>query len=278
MLKRCCRSHPDCDGIVLGGHGFFSWGETSESCYVNTIELIDQFGQFVQEHVDEEGDQLFGGALYSSIRSMRPSRSTCCHFYVVVFRIRGVIGNYSALPEVLRFVNSVEADKLAGLGTSCPDHFIRTKVRPLFVYWDRRRMLPNYALRSIGPGAVSTGLFRLYRGHALSDSPAMRNANPTVVLIPGLGMFSFAKSRAEARITSELYMNAIHVMEGASALADTKANKKEPVEYPQAGPAAPSSAFESYSNYVAMPSVRPSGSNTGLLKRRNFAGNLRKNL
>ena len=255
MLKRAVETNPNCDGIVLGGHGLFSWGETSESCYLNTIELIDQLGQFVQEHVDAAGNQLFGGPLYTS----HPQHETIALDLLPFLRGRlsnpqRVIGNYSALPEVLRFVNSKEADTLAGLGTSCPDHFIRTKVRPLFVPWDPSQDASQ--LRAAFDAALEKyrqDYAEYYRAHALPDSPAMRPANPAIVLIPGIGMFSFAKSRAEARLASEFYVNAIHVMEGASALADAKAKKKDPAEYPQAGPAAPSSAFESYSNYVALP-------------------------
>ena len=255
MLKRAVEANPNCDGIVLGGHGLFSWGETSESCYLNTIELIDQLGQFVQEHVDACGNKLFGGPLYSS----HPDHETIAIDLLPFLRGRlsnpqRVIGNYSELPEVLRFVNSKEAETLAGLGTSCPDHFIRTKVRPLFVSWN-----PSQDLSQLHT-AFDTALEKYrrdyaayYQTHALPDSPAMRPANPAIVLIPGIGMFSFAKSRAEARLASEFYVNAIHVMEGASALADANTKKKNPAEYPQAGPAAPSSAFESYSNYVALP-------------------------
>ncbi|MGC1870489.1 MAG: bifunctional rhamnulose-1-phosphate aldolase/short-chain dehydrogenase [Acidobacteriaceae bacterium] len=255
MLKRAVEANPNCDGIVLGGHGLFSWGETSESCYLNTIELIDQLGQFVQEHIDAAGDKLFGTPLYAS----RPDREAIAIDLLPFLRGRlsipqRVIGNYSALPEVLRFVNSKQAETLAGLGTSCPDHFIRTKVRPLFVPWNPSQDVSH--LRA----AFDTALEKYrrdyasyYQAHALPDSPAMRPANPAIVLIPGIGMFSFAKSRAEARLASEFYVNAIHVMEGASALADTNAKQKTPAEYPQAGPAAPSSAFESFSNYVALP-------------------------
>jgi rhamnose utilization protein RhaD (predicted bifunctional aldolase and dehydrogenase) len=255
MLKRAVEANPNCDGIVLGGHGLFSWGESSESCYLNTIELIDQLGQFVQEHVDTCESKLFGGPLYSSHANHETIAVDLLPF------LRGrlsnpqrVIGNYSALPEVLRFVNSKEAETLAGLGTSCPDHFIRTKVRPLFVAWNPSRDVSH--LHSAFDAALvkyRRDYATYYQAHALPDSPAMRPANPAIVLIPGIGMFSFAKSRAEARLASEFYVNAIHVMEGASALADANAKKKSPAEYPQAGPAAPSSAFESYSNYVALP-------------------------
>ena len=230
MLKRAVETNPNCDGIVLGGHGLFSWGETSESCYLNTIELIDQLGQFVQEHVDAAGNKLFGGPLYSS----HPQREAIAVDLLPFLRGRlsnplRVIGNYSALPEVLRFVNAKEAETLAGLGTSCPDHFIRTKVRPLFVSWN-----PSHdALQLRAEFDAALEKYRqdyaeYYRAHALPDSPAMRPANPAIVLIPGIGMFSFAKSRTEARLASEFYVNAIHVMEGASALADADATKKNP--------------------------------------------------
>ncbi len=251
MLQRAVDANPDCDGIVLGGHGLFSWGETSEACYVSTIELIDQLGQFVQGHADTLGDRAFGGALHP----VREDREAIAVSLLPFLRgrlsgNRRVIGNYAALPEVLRFVNSREAEKLAWLGTSCPDHFLRTKVRPLYIRWDStgdastlRAMLEKELEQYRRDYAA------YYEAHAAADSPAMRDANPAVVLVPGVGMFSFGKSKTEARITAEFYVNAIHVMEGASALRDA-----EPIrEYPQAGPAAPSSAFQCHSNYVALP-------------------------
>jgi rhamnose utilization protein RhaD (predicted bifunctional aldolase and dehydrogenase)/NAD(P)-dependent dehydrogenase (short-subunit alcohol dehydrogenase family) len=255
MLQRAVESNPNCDGIVLGGHGLFSWGETSESCYLNTLELIDQLGQFVQEHVDALGNKIFGGVLHATRSDHEAVAIDLLPFLRGRLSIpQRVIGNFSALPEVLQFVNSKEAETLAALGTSCPDHFIRTKVRPLFVRWD-----PSQDLSKLHT-AFDTSLEKYrrdyadyYQAHALSDSPAMRPANPAIVLISGIGMFSFAKSRTEARLASEFYVNAIHVMQGASALADENAPRKKPVEYPQAGAAAPSSAFESFSNYVALP-------------------------
>ncbi len=258
MLKRAVEANPQCDGIVLGGHGLFSWGETSESCYLNTIELIDHLGQFVQEHVDALGDKIFGGELYPA----REDRAAIAIDLLPFLRGRlssapRVIGNYSALPEVLRFVNSRKAEKLAWLGTSCPDHFIRTKVRPMYVAWNPAKGIAEFrAVFDKELEQYRRDYVAYYQAHALPDSPAMRSANPAVVLIPGIGMFSFAKSRAEARITCELYVNAIHVMEGASALAGPNAaTKNDKVEYPQAGPAAPSSAFQCYSNYVALPTI-----------------------
>ncbi len=251
MLRRAVQDAPNCDGVVLGGHGLFTWGDTQRECYENTISIIDQLGQFVVEHVDKRGAGLFGGAQHEPLQNRRDLALDVFPFLRGrVSAVRRLIGNFSDLPEVLRFVNSAEAEKLAHLGTSCPDHFIRTKVRPLFVPWK--------------PGGNGQGLreqidsalqnyrkeyAEYYHAYARPDSPAMRDANPTVVLIPGIGMFSFGKSKTEARLTGEFYTNAIHVMEGATALG----NGKTPDTLPQAGPAAPTSAFTVHSNYVALP-------------------------
>lgn len=255
MLKQAIADNPGCDGILLGGHGLFSWGETSESCYAATIQLIDDLGQFVQEFMAGFGEKLFGGPQHST----RPDREDVAVSLLPFLRGRisagkRVIANYSAPPEVLRFVNSREAEKLAWLGTSCPDHFIRTKIRPLFVHWNPAHDLANLRV------ALEKDLEQYrrdyaayYRAHATADSPAMRDPSPAVVLIPGVGMFTFGKSKTEARIIGEFYVNAIHVMEGAAALAlDTPPSHDSP-RYPQAGPAAPSSAFQCHVNYVALP-------------------------
>ncbi len=161
-----------------------------------------------------------------------------------------LIGNFNRLPEVLRFVNSAEARELARLGTSCPDHFIRTKIRPLFVPWNPQPGLAG--LREAIDDALAKyreEYAAYYASFAQADSPKMRDANPTVVLIPGIGMFSFGKNKTEARITGEFYTNAIHVMEGATAL-DSEA---KPAVLPQAGPAAKTESFGVFSNYVALP-------------------------
>jgi NAD(P)-dependent dehydrogenase (short-subunit alcohol dehydrogenase family) len=151
---------------------------------------------------------------------------------------------------VLGFVNSHSAKELARLGTSCPDHFIRTKIRPLFLDWDPTT--PVTELEATLEQALETyraEYAEYYTAHALEESPAMRDASPTVVLVPGVGMFSFGKNKAESRITGEFYINAIHVMEGAGAMDEDKC----PPELPQAGNAAPTSAFRVHQNYVALP-------------------------
>jgi len=251
MLKRAVEEHSGCDGIVLGGHGLFTWGTTQRECYRNTLSVIDRLGQFVVEHVERRGPGLFGGVRHGVLPNHRQLALDIFPF------LRGrlsqkqrLIGNFNDLPEVLRFVGSDEGERLAHLGTSCPDHFIRTKIRPLFVAWE-----PSLHLAALRE-RIDSGLARYrqeyrdyYESFAAADSPPMRDPNPTVVLVPGIGMFSFGKSKTEARITGEFYTNAIHVMEGATALGDGPA----PHPLPQAGPAAETAAFAVASNYVALP-------------------------
>ncbi len=251
MLRRAVQESPDCDGVVLGGHGLFTWGDTQRECYDNTISTIDQLGQFVLEHIETRGAALFGGAQCEALPNRRNLALDIFPFLRGrVSSVRRLIGSFSDLPEVLRFINSREAEKLAHLGTSCPDHFIRTKVRPLFVPWQTGTSTEG--LRRQIDGALRNyrkEYAEYYNSFALPDSPAMRDANPTVVLIPGIGMFSFGKSKTEARLTGEFYVNAIHVMEGATSLDSGPA----PKELPQAGAAAATSAFAVHSNYVALP-------------------------
>lgn len=252
MLRKAVGENPRCDGIVLGGHGLFTWGETQRECYRNSITIIDQLGQFVNEHVAARGESLFGGAIAKTLpENGEQAIDVFPYIRGRVSAQQRVIGNFCDLPEVLRFVNSNHARQLAHLGTSCPDHFIRTKIRPLFVEWT-----PDAELLKGLRDAVDTSLARYreeyeqyYREFAQPDSPKMRDANPTVVLVPGIGMFSFGKSKTEARITGEFYVNAIHVMEGATALGDGQ----QPREVPQAGAAASSGAFRAFQNYVALP-------------------------
>ncbi len=251
MLRDAVKQTPDCDGIVLGGHGLFTWGPTQRDCYLSTLTIIDQLGQFVSQHLDRRGANIFGGSRTAILENFQNLANEIFSF------VRGrvsakqrLIGHFNSLPEVLRFVNSADAQKLAHLGTSCPDHFIRTKIRPLFVPWTPQ---PNLAgLRQAIDAALKTyreEYASYYASFAQADSPKMRDANPTVVLIPGIGMFSFGKNKTEARITSEFYTNAIHVMEGASALGSGEV----PKVLPQAGPAAKTDAFSVHSNYVALP-------------------------
>jgi rhamnose utilization protein RhaD (predicted bifunctional aldolase and dehydrogenase)/NAD(P)-dependent dehydrogenase (short-subunit alcohol dehydrogenase family) len=251
MLEKAVKENPKCDGVVLGGHGLFTWGGTQRECYLNTLTIIDQLGQFVVEHVEKMGEKLFGGARVET-RSDQHDLALAVFPYIRgrVSEQKRLIGTFTGSPEVQRFVNSKDAERLAFLGTSCPDHFIRTKIRPLYVPWnpegdaDTLRRKIDEALASYREEYAS-----YYKRHAKPDSPAMRDPNPTVVLIPGVGMFSFGKSKTESRITGEFYVNAIHVMEGASSLQSSG----HPEILPQAGPAADTALFQVHCNYVALP-------------------------
>jgi rhamnose utilization protein RhaD (predicted bifunctional aldolase and dehydrogenase)/NAD(P)-dependent dehydrogenase (short-subunit alcohol dehydrogenase family) len=259
MLRDAVTKTPGCDGVVLGGHGLFTWGATQRECYLNTLTIIDQLGQFVVGHVEKLGDRVFGGVRATTLVNHREIALDL--FPSIRGRVstkQRLIGNFNDLPEVLRFVNSADAETLARLGTSCPDHFIRTKIRPLFVRWDGTGGVEGFR------GQLDSALDqyrrdyeKYYKSFAVADSPKIRDTNPTVVLVPGVGMFSFGKNKTEARITGEFYTNAVHVMEGATALgASANANGKgnaKPSVLPQAGPAAKTEAFEVHSNYVALP-------------------------
>ncbi|HET7103930.1 MAG TPA: class II aldolase/adducin family protein, partial [Terracidiphilus sp.] len=195
MLKKAIAANPDCDGIVLGGHGLFTWGQTQRECYVNTLTLIDQIGQFIERHGIAKGARRFGGEVI-------PARGNRKELAVEVAPyLRGRvstqnrwISSFTDAPDVLQFVNSVHAKELAFLGTSCPDHFIRTKIRPLFVPWAAAAGMGELKKQIEASLAEYREQYRAYyQSFAKPDSPALRDPNPTVVLIPGLGMFSFGK-------------------------------------------------------------------------------------
>jgi len=251
LIREAVQQNPNADGIVLGGHGLFSWGETQRACYESTLTVIDDLGEFVLGYVEKAGDSLFGGAQFMP----RDDRQQIAVELLPALRGRlsakkKLIAHYSDLPEVLRFVNSRDAAALAHLGTSCPDHFIRTKIRPLLIPWQLGGDgLALFAAMDESLAAYRKDYEAYYHKFAVADSPALRDANPTVVLVPGVGMFSFGKSKTEARTTGDFYTNAIHVMEGATSLGDGRA----PSTVPQAGVAAPSEAFAVHKNYVALP-------------------------
>jgi rhamnose utilization protein RhaD (predicted bifunctional aldolase and dehydrogenase)/NAD(P)-dependent dehydrogenase (short-subunit alcohol dehydrogenase family) len=266
-MRQAVRDNPGCDGIVLGGHGLFTWGETQRECYLNTITVVDQIGQFIEGHGIAKGPTRFGGeaiparenraklavqiAPYLRGRVSVQNRGPHGQVYVhgVVNRW---ISSFTDAPDVLQFVNSADAKDLAFLGTSCPDHFIRTKIRPLFIPWAAGADLAALKQQIV----ASLDEYRqqycdYYRSFATPGSPALRDASPTVVLIQGLGMFSFGKNKTEARITGEFYTNAIHVMEGASLLREGEVTGT----LPQCGPANDPSSFKVFTNYVALPAI-----------------------
>jgi rhamnose utilization protein RhaD (predicted bifunctional aldolase and dehydrogenase)/NAD(P)-dependent dehydrogenase (short-subunit alcohol dehydrogenase family) len=253
VMRKAIADNPGCDGIVLGAHGLFTWGQSQRECYLNTITLIDQIGQFIHNHGLVKGPIRFGGEAVPA-RADRASIAVQIAPYLRgrVSSKHRWIANFTDAPDVLQFVNSSHAKELSFLGTSCPDHFIRTKIRPLFIPWPANADLT--ALRT--QIDVSLAEYRAqyadyYHSFATSDSPALRDPNPTIVLIQGLGMFSFGKSKTESRITGEFYTNAIHVMEGATLLAEGELKGT----LPQCGPGQEPASFKVFTNYVALPAI-----------------------
>jgi rhamnose utilization protein RhaD (predicted bifunctional aldolase and dehydrogenase)/NAD(P)-dependent dehydrogenase (short-subunit alcohol dehydrogenase family) len=251
MMRRAVEQNPDCDGIVLGAHGLFTWGQTQRECYLNTIMLIDQIGQFIARHGNQKGAERFGGAVVSP-RADRAELATALAPYLRgrVSAQNRWIASFSDARDVLQFVNSQFAKDLAFLGTSCPDHFIRTKIRPMFVSWAPGEDLDGLK-KHIEEGLTEyRQQYRdYYHGFATADSPGLRDTSPAVVLIQGLGMFSFGKNKTEARIVGEFYTNAIHVMEGATLLAEGEVSGV----LPQCGEGMDPASFKMFSNYVALP-------------------------
>ena len=221
--------HPGCDGVILGGHGLFDSGaaHSGSKLHENTISIIDQLGQFVQDHVEKKGGNLFGGQVYEMLPRHRELALDLFPFLrgrVSAGRRR--IGNFSDLPEVQRFVNAREAKATSssvGHQLSRP-FYSQPKVRGQslpFINWQPGGGADSLKQRD------QTQLFAAYQKEYAGllptmcrkrILPAMREASPAVVLIPGIGMFSFGKNKTEARLTGEFYVNAIHVMEGATSL------------------------------------------------------------
>jgi len=251
MMKRAIAANPGCDGIVLGGHGLFTWGQTQRECYLNTLNVIDSIGQFIERH--GKGKVRFGGQVVPA----RDGRKNLAIKIAPYLRGRisaqhRWIASFTDAPDVLQFVNSAHAKDLSFLGTSCPDHFIRTKIRPLFIPWAADEGLEALRQQIDRSLAEYRKQYRAYyRAFATPTSPAIRDASPTVVLIPGLGMFSFGKNKTEARITGEFYTNAIHVMEGASLLSEGDISGTVPQCQPGMDPA----SFKVFTNYVALPAL-----------------------
>ncbi|HEX4228416.1 MAG TPA: bifunctional rhamnulose-1-phosphate aldolase/short-chain dehydrogenase [Bryobacteraceae bacterium] len=250
MLRKAVADNPGCDGIILGSHGLFTWGQTQRECYWNSIKTIDEMGEFVADH--QKGKKLFGGTKSEAL----PNRREIAAAVLPALRgalatTRRAIGHYADHEDALAFANSEWGEEMSAMGTSCPDHFLRTRIRPMFVDWDPKTgdVLALKAMMEQGAETYRRGYAEYYEAFAEPDSPKLRDANPSVVIVPGLGLFSFGKNKKEARITSEFFINAIHVMSGAAALDEGT----PPNPLPQAKAAETSKDFRSLHNYVALP-------------------------
>ncbi|WP_031125033.1 bifunctional rhamnulose-1-phosphate aldolase/short-chain dehydrogenase [Streptomyces sp. NRRL S-623] len=230
-------ANPQAIGCVLGGHGITAWGETSEECEANALRIIRTAETFLTEHGKAEpfGPPIAGyGALPGAERRERAA-ALAPHIRALASQDRPQVGHFDDSPAVLDFLARTEHPRLAALGTSCPDHFLRTKVRPLLLDLPPTAELTD-VIERLGElhTAYREEYAAYYARHAEPGSPPMRGADPAIVLIPGVGMFSFGKDKQTARVAGEFYLNAIQVMRGAeavSAYAPIEEAEKFRIEY-----------------------------------------------
>jgi rhamnulose-1-phosphate aldolase/alcohol dehydrogenase len=224
-LEQVCRERPQARGVILGGHGLINWADDDKACYELTLDLIERAAAYIEAH--DRGEQTFGGQRYQSLDE--PQRHAALAEILPWLRgqvSRGAlgakrfVGTVQEDATILRFVNSHDAPRLAELGTSCPDHFLRTKIKPLYVPWNPQAddLAALKQLLSAGLEQYRRDYTDYYERHKHADSPAMRDPNPTVILIPGLGMIAWGKDKSESRVTAEFYNCAVEVMRGAEAI------------------------------------------------------------
>ncbi|MDO1445502.1 bifunctional aldolase/short-chain dehydrogenase [Rhodocytophaga aerolata] len=225
-LEACIKESPNLRGIMLGGHGLFTWGNTAYESYVNTLEVIERYSAYLQDNYNKKRP-VFGGWRSKPLPAEKRKEQAAALAPV----LRGLcssetrmIGHFTDDARVLEFINSHDIDKLAPLGTSCPDHFLRTKISPLVLTLQPDENLSDAkAVRSkLEPAFESYRVMykNYYEKCKHPNSPAVRDANPVIILYPGVGMFSFAKDKQTARVASEFYINAINVMKGAEAVSE----------------------------------------------------------
>lgn len=224
-MQDICQKNPKVKSIMMGQHGFISWDNEEKACYTYTLDCIEKAAAYIEKKYAEKGGDAaaFGGAKYQTLGEAGRRAA----FAAILPWLRGqvsqqkrFIGTIQDDAKILRFVNSKDAARLAALGTSCPDHFLRTKIKPLYVDWN-----PQAEDLAALKQKLAAGLEQYRKDYAAyyakcrhANSPAMRDPNPTVVLIPGLGMIAWGKDKSESRVTAEFYNCAVEVMRGAEAI------------------------------------------------------------
>ncbi|CAL9281990.1 bifunctional rhamnulose-1-phosphate aldolase/short-chain dehydrogenase [Streptomyces olindensis] len=231
------KANPQAIGCVLGGHGITAWGDTSEECERNSLHIIRTAEKFLAERGKAEpfGPVIEGYAALGATERRERAAALAPYVRALASQDRPQVGHFNDSEVVLDFLASAEHPRLAALGTSCPDHFLRTKVRPLVLDLPPTAPLDEAIARLKELHAEYREEYAAYyRRHAEPDSPAMRGADPAIVLIPGIGMFSFGKDKQTARVAGEFYVNAINVMRGAEAVstyAPIEESEKFRIEY-----------------------------------------------
>ncbi len=226
QLKQCLDGNPGIRGIMLGSHGLFTWGNTAYESYVNTLEVIERCASYIEDAVNKQPAVFGGTKVMSSPKEQRLQKAGA-----LAPVLRGfcsvntkMIGHFSDDERVLQFINSKDLDRLAPLGTSCPDHFLRTKISPLVLdIMPSEDFSDTEAIKErIKPAfeAYRKMYAEYYDNCKHVNSPAMRDSNPVVIILRGIGMFTFARDKQTARVASEFYTNAINVMRGAEAISE----------------------------------------------------------
>ena len=225
QLRACLDESPGIKGIMLGSHGLFTWGDTAYESYVNTLEVVEKCAEYLEENYGKNGF-VFGGQKIESLGQedrLKQAASLAPVLRGLCSSKNHMIGHFTDDTRVLEFINSNDMDRLAPMGTSCPDHFLRTKISPLVL-----KLSPSEDLTDVA--ALKAKLlpeFEAYRAMYTAyyetckheNSPAIRDTNPVIILYPGVGMFSFSKDKQTARVAAEFYINAINVMKGAEAIS-----------------------------------------------------------
>lgn len=224
-MQEIVKRNQNAKAIMMGQHGFISWANDDKECYLRTLDFIEKASQFIEAKYQANGGdaKAFGGAKYQALPPEKRSEI----FAAILPWLRGQVSQQKRFiatiqddDKILRFVNSADAPRLAELGTSCPDHFLRTKIRPLYVAWN-----PQTEAVAVLKKKLADGIAQYRKDYAAyyekckhANSPAMRDPNPTVVLIPGLGLVAWGKDKSESRVTAEFYSCAVEVMRGAEAI------------------------------------------------------------
>ena len=221
VMRDAVQQQPGLKGLVMGQHGLINWANDDKECYTLTLDLIERASRYIEER--DQGEQTFGGQKYASLTESEQQAV----LVEVLPWLRGqvsqqkrLIGTVQSDERILRFVNSQDAARLAELGTSCPDHFLRTKIKPLYVDWDptTQDIAALKTLLTAGLEQYRKDYAAYYEACKHDDSPAMRDPNPTVILIPGIGMIAWGKNKSESRVTAEFYNCAVEVMRGSCLL------------------------------------------------------------
>ena len=224
-MQEIVEKNPRVRAIMMGQHGFISWHDDDKVCYAETLRFIEKAAQYIEEKYQAKGGdaKAFGGAKYQSLGE-RERRATLARILPwlrgQVSQQKRFIGTIQDDEKILRFVNSKDAPRLSELGTSCPDHFLRTKIKPLYVDWNPQTEDVASLQQKLADGLVKyrRDYADYYKTCKRENSPAIRDANPTVILIPGLGMIAWGKDKSESRVTAEFYNCAVEVMRGAEAI------------------------------------------------------------